>query len=978
MRLIALAIAAILAALCPAGIARGQNNNTVVVDEPLGARYSLGMTLWHMGHNVEMIARFHDYVRQAGLAPEKLLPVADLKPPASVVRILVEPELLGNENLNGWKANGDYIVAPGGDGGPTTAISLFVPRAGLYRLWVQYHARVGGRGVTFMKIYRAGQEELGPVCQPDELYDMPPAVTGPAWKDMLVDLPAGELIIKFGPVLNVWHGKGSYDQRQVDCLYLTDELWAEPPSADIRRAMREAKSPVGIQWIVNAPLSPADIDTWRWWQVRPLSWEEAGANPRLFDLSRRFWQETVDKLSLQEYEEKDKPDYRLPERQVIYNDTWNMVANLVRARRQIETLNADISRRELGYRYVWHDVAGNIDGLRADTRYDKDGPYARYGGWFRWSHAGGCLYASYGASRGTVTTWVPVAEPGTYTVWVLSNPVNLSYTAPWYGKVSVDGVEQFTYHHAGKISAVWMKMGEAVVQKPGRVQVDFILDGAGSGGTDRRIYTLFLVNDATILPNGTVRPPWTMDMYRRRAAAAGAQDKDKLLLWLSEDPYRPLSQEVWADRTSAGDSWPHEPIRGTVRAKEMLMARDTQAAVQVGLRNLTDKPLLLEVQPGPLRGKGGVFRGAVTWRTEAFVPYGADRQQWTPFFLMRRPNITVPPLNVAGVWLTVDTRQVPPGDYEVAVIFRGRGIPAYTVMLKVRISAVKPEPRQPVLVNGWTRPHEGEAYLRDFVEHGMNVWYVHAGSPMSKADMQKWGIRQLHLHCGGMQGIPEWLANLKKLGLKYDDYFIGIKDEPNAGTEEKLKPYLEIAEEIRKADPKVRISFNPAEEATLATFQILDKYCDFWLPYTKHVFSPYYDNPAKRALYHPKPWMWYTTPCLWDKTARDPGIRQVPSQPGNCVGVAFFALNYPWRDQWDTGYEHISDASTMGAVISRHGPVATIVWEQIREVLQTANLAMMVRERLGVRTFNEVTDTDMQRLIREGTSAELIRWLETH
>jgi len=102
----------------------------------------------------------------------------------------------------------------------------------------------------------------------------------------------------------------------------------------------------------------------------------------------------------------------------------------------------------------------------------------------------------------------------------------------------------------------------------------------------------------------------------------------------------------------------------------------------------------------------------------------------------------------------------------------------------------------------------------------------------------------------------------------------------------------------------------------------------------------------------------------------------MPSQRGNCVGVAFFALNYPWRDQWDAGYEHISDASTMGAVQSRHGPVATIVWEHIREAKQEAELAIMVREALGVKTFDKVTDSEMQRLIKDGSTEELLAWLE--
>ncbi len=688
-------------------------------------------------------------------------------------------------------------------------------------------------------------------------------------------------------------------------------------------------------------------------------------------MSRQFWQTIIDALEQKEYDEQAKPDYRVPERQVVYNETWNMVANPVRARRQINTLAADVSRQPLRYHYVWHDVGSHVPGLHAEGRYEKDGRYAKYGGWYG---VPGRLEASYGNPTGTVTTLVPVTTPGKYAVWVLSNPTNLSYTAPWFGKVSAGGREQFTYHHQGKIPSVWMKMGDVTVEQPGPVQVDFILDGAGAGGTYRRIYTLFLVDDPALTPSGTVRPPWTMEMFRERAAQAGALPADKLLVWLTDNPYRPLSQEVWADPITAGDGWPYEPVQGPVRSKSLLMAGDANRAVQVGLRNLQDAPVTLDVQAGPLTGPAGVFPQAVTWRAEAFVPYGGDRQAWTPFFLMRRANITVPPLNVAGVWLTVDTHGVPPGQYESRVTFRAEGLPAQTVVLSVRVAAVKPDPKQPVLVDGWTQPHEGEAYLRDFVEHGMNVW----PGEMSKADMQKWGIRQLRLGYGSTEGIPAWLARLKTLGLDYSDYFVGIMDEPGGTTAEALKPFLDVAQAIRAADPKVRICFNPSEAAQVGTFQVLAPYCDVWCPYSLHVFSPHFGNPEKKKIYLPQPWMWYTTPCLWDKTAREPGIRMVPSQPGHCVGVAFFALNYPWRDQWDTGYEHINDASTMGAVLSRHGPVATIVWEQIREARQTADLAMLVRERLGVKTFDEVTDPESQRLIREGSSEELIQWLERH
>ncbi len=957
----------VVAVLLSVAAVSGWASQPRVVDEPLGARYSLGMSLWHLGHSAEMIGRFHDYLKQSKLTPDKVLPPTKLKPPSKMVSILIEPELLSKEQLGGWTSDGAGINSDLGDSGPTAIIPVSVPRAGTYRLWVQYYGRPWGRGVTFISIYRTGMEHLGPIAQYDEFYDQPPQKEGPVWNEMLLDLPAGSLSIRIGHAARLWQGGGGYDSRSVDCFYLTDRIWVDPPTAESRKAVRDAEKPVGAQWTSYAPLAASDLADWKWWQVRPLSWEDRLASPKLFALSRKFQHGIINELALKEYSEAAVPDYRAPERQVVFNETWNMVANPVRARRQINVLTADISRKPLGYHYVWHDVGGNIEGLRPGGDYDPQGPHTSYGGW---AGGPGGLGAHWSAGAGTVATNVPVTAPGVYSVWVLSHSNNLSYAAPWFGKAYVDRKEQFAYHHSGNIPSVWMKMGQVEVRKPGDVKVEFTLDGAGAAITPRNIIALFLVDDPEIVPTGTVRPQWTLDMYREKAAQSGAKPGDKLLVWLSENSYSRLSQEVWADEITRGHAWPDKPVKGLVRSKNLLMPGEACRAVQVGLRNLTDTPITLSVTSGPLRGKAGSFSKAVNWRVESFIPYGADRQQWTPFFLLRRQDITVPPLNVAGVWLTVNTKGVPAGDYVANVKLHGKGIPGHTVTLRVRVSAVAPRPRQPVLVDGWSGTHEGEAFLRDYVEHGMNVW----PGQMSRAEMKKWGIRLLRLHRGSTTGVSEWVARLKKLGLDYEDYFVGIMDEPTSSTAEDLKPYIDVAKAIRAADPNVRVCFNPAEAAELATFQVLAPYCDFWCPYYVHVWGNV--NAEKQAIFQPKPWIWYTTPCMWDKTAGDPGIRKVPSQLGNCVGVAFFALNQPWRDQWDTGYEHIADASTMGAVQSRHGPVSSLIWEQIREASQTANLAMMVRERLGVKTFDEVKDPKLQKLIREGSEEELIKWLE--
>ncbi len=169
--------------LCPMHVKAG------IVDEPLGARYSLGMTLWHMGHNPEMITRFHEWLKKSGQTPEKLLGPSRLKKPDSIIRVLVEPELLGEGKLNGWKINGDYITSWAGDAGPTVSIPVYIPKQGLYRFSILYYGRPNCRGVTFIKFYKSGKENLGPIFQQDALYDMPPDKEGPLWKDLLVDLP---------------------------------------------------------------------------------------------------------------------------------------------------------------------------------------------------------------------------------------------------------------------------------------------------------------------------------------------------------------------------------------------------------------------------------------------------------------------------------------------------------------------------------------------------------------------------------------------------------------------------------------------------------------------------------------------------------------------------------------------------------------------------------------------------------------------
>jgi hypothetical protein len=148
------------------------------------------------------------------------------------------------------------------------------------------------------------------------------------------------------------------------------------------------------------------------------------------------------------------------------------------------------------------------------------------------------------------------------------------------------------------------------------------------------------------------------------------------------------------------------------------------------------------------------------------------------------------------------------------------------------------------------------------------------------------------------------------------------------------------------------------------------------MPFYRHFVYHPKEAAAKKKIITSKPWMDYTTPCYYDKEPRFLSemyrrIRAVPARGDQCMGTWFFALYYPWRDPWDAGYEHIKDVSVC-ILPSRLGPVPTMTWESIREGIQHADLAQMVKERAAK------DDKEAQKLVSSGSISHLLRWLENN
>ena len=933
------------------------SNNGPIVDEPLGARSSLGLTLWHMGHDAYAINAFHEFLQKKKIKPEGLL-AANIKAPATAARILLEPERLPADKLSGWSVNGEYLVSGAGDNGPTVDMPLRVARAGRYAGWVRYFGSTGGTGVTALRIYRAGRVDEGPILN-DEIYDYAVEVEGKNWKHFMVDLAPGEYVMRLSHVVRWWHaGKGpaGYIQRMIDLIYLTDELGAEAPTDETLDALRATGAATDLEMTSAPALDDKQKAQWKLWQVRPISWEDSIAQPKLFALSREFWRQTVDAIGKNDYG-KELPDYRAPERQIVFDDNWNLVANPVQIKRRVDALQSDLITKPSKDFWYWLQ-AGDFQKLE--------------GGWQK---IGTSLNAGYNDFGGVASTDFSVDQPGEYSVWVRFQVLN-GYYANWTVTATNPENEQVKFvHDKNQYPSDWAKLGVLKMDKAGLVHFEITPQNLNGAGTYRNIYDFLLTTDADYTPIGDIRPPMSLAQYNQRAKASGATEKDPYLLWISENAYTPMVQEVGND-----SSWPITAVQAAAvqkpvapsSTKKLAMPTDTKRAVQVALRSLRGEPIKLQISGGDLKGAGGNFPNKVSWCAVGFVPQSEDTRNWSPYLVMRRPWITIPPRSVAGLWLTVDATGVPAGEYSSQVVLKGKGLPDRTITLQVQVAPAM-EPREKVLVGGYTLPPEGEIYTRDCADHRMRIWYA----DMSKAEMKKRGIELIIIQLWEPDeaAIRARIERMKSLGLDFKDWIFSVKDEPGGATEEALKPYIDVAKAIHAVDPKARVSFNPGDSGTLATFQVLDPYCDFWLPYTHHRYYHPNEAAAKMALISAKPWMWYTTPDLWDKAPYWPSqiynqIREVPVQPGLIQGTAFFAFYYPFRDSWDAAHEYLPDAG-MTVLPSRHGPVATRAWEAVREGIQDADLARAARENLDPAMKPE----EQNKLLQFGTTEELLKTL---
>ena len=455
----------------------GTDGSAVIVDEPQGVRTNHGGGLWRYRRDPQLIGEFHAYVEARGLAPGDLLTAEQLKPPATMAQVLIEPEKLANLPCGAWSvqhwpgaSGGGGLGAGEGGRGAYVPLRLMLPRDATYRLWVRYHTFAGRAAPIGIRIYPTGREEPLPIL---DVFANEWAGESPGWQwsSYLVDLPAE-------PVrLEIVHANPEFElrsegraERRLDCIYLTTECWrAEPPSLDelastwqvggpsswpradleamdyhdrdqtTRTAHEFASNADQAVRQTQAPFGDDEQDrrNWQGWMARPADWSLCQRYPKLFEQSLRFWRQKVGQLAQVEHGEflmqghralDPEPGYRHLSRRIIFDDRWNLIGNPVMIAQAIRRFKS-APPEEGGSDHIYHWLEAERFGQETQgwRRADRGGA------------SGQCLRPAGDETEATASQHVRLDRAGRYAVWLRSGILGRSYS-PLHVRVTTDGV----------------------------------------------------------------------------------------------------------------------------------------------------------------------------------------------------------------------------------------------------------------------------------------------------------------------------------------------------------------------------------------------------------------------------------------------------------------------------------------------------------------------------------------------------------
>lgn len=371
--------------------------------------------------------------------------------------------------------------------------------------------------------------------------------------------------------------------------------------------------------------------------------------------------------------------------------------------------------------------------------------------------------------------------------------------------------------------------------------------------------------------------------------------------------------------------WASDPWQGFTRLDAPSKPTKLDAPIDVELplggvefrsiliRNEGDEPKTLR-----LRIKGDEAN-VLSWRVQALT--FSPQFGWVPHVLLKRGEITVPPRQTSGVWLTFDgDKTETPERFTIELSFEDASKAKGAVLEKAAFNVVRkgdlraaPTP----LVGGWSAPYEMKSCWNAFKKLGVNVLN---DLVIPSDEAKRYGIKlfvKLNDENVSKEHVAEIVKSFQDYGYDYGAWAWSFMDEPGAGASDR---WVELAKEFKKSDPNVRVWCNPGElwgapaESDLKMLPYVDCYC----PYADHFWQngggvEAYQKELRGEGRKYALRLTYTTPCFGEKAPGAPGDMFGPmttSLQNELDGWMFYVLmgRYEYCNSlWDEVNAYVAD-----------------------------------------------------------------------
>ena len=406
--------------------------------------------------------------------------------------------------------------------------------------------------------------------------------------------------------------------------------------------------------------------------------------------------------------------------------------------------------------------------------------------------------------------------------------------------------------------------------------------------------------------------------------------------------------------------------------------RGEKVYAAVNVTSFADRTLDLRVVAGPFSaGDESVPPSKVQLHTCAFVKEDGKTDSLIGDALPLADGagrLIVPENQTGQVFLVINTTGLPAGDYAGTISVTpttGGDSQAVTLGFKILPIDLPKDPEPSICTWGgilnisWAKP-DPNAYLKDAVDHGVNVFAVGPHSTAPKLDKEgnitqaidysgydklakayaphglvagiysigiaydswakKAGMEYMSpaYRKGFIAWVRDWIAHLKSLDLDYGDFAFEIADEPNG--KEEFQFFMDLGRLMREADPRARViltvnfdEFDHIKQAAEVT--------DIWVPHNR-VLS---NEAAVRFMKDSGKEMWVYL-CDGDSRRLDPisYYRYLPWQAFryDLAGWGFFAHMWWGEIPWESNSTQNNPLATFSAVYpGTNGPVTSRRWE---------------------------------------------------